>query len=324
MIEQTQTSLISTPLISIVLIFLNAKRATFFEDAIESVFTQTYQNWELLLVDDGSTDESTTIARKYAQDCPEKIRYLEHAGHQNQGMSASRNLGIQSAKGEYIAFLDADDLYLPHKLEQQLVMMIEQPNAAFVCGCTEWWYSWSGNLEDSHKDVLQQYGLPLNTLVSPPTLLSLFLQNGWASPCDILVRREIVEAVGGYESRFRGLYEDQAFHAKICLRYPVFVSSECWYRYRQHPSSCTAFHHKSGDNHPRQVFLEWLEQYAREQGFVGSIVWKAIRKELRPFRSVSTQLMIRIRIVGGRWRLLLMSKIQQTWKQMWNVSSKLS
>src|SRR5205809_3316024 len=77
------------PLVSGTIIFLNAER--FIDEAIQSVLAQTYENWELLLVDDGSTDGSTAIARSYAERYPAKIRYLEHPGHKNHGMSASRN-----------------------------------------------------------------------------------------------------------------------------------------------------------------------------------------------------------------------------------------
>ena len=99
------------PLVSAIIIFLNGEQ--FIEEAIASIFAQSYNNWELLLVDDGSTDHSTMIAQKYAQKYPEKVFYLEHEGHQNKGMSASRNLGISQANGEYIGFLDADDMWLP-------------------------------------------------------------------------------------------------------------------------------------------------------------------------------------------------------------------
>src|SRR5215211_5603498 len=94
----------SKPRVSAIIIFLNAEK--FIEEAIESVFGQTYDDWELLLVDDGSTDYSTQIALRYAEHYPEKVRYLEHPGHENRGMSAARNLGLSHARGEYVAFLD--------------------------------------------------------------------------------------------------------------------------------------------------------------------------------------------------------------------------
>src|SRR5215211_6343875 len=109
------------PLVSVVIPFLNAER--FIQEAIESVFAQTYDNWELLLVDDGSNDGSTRIALEYAERNSGRVRYLQHPGHRNRGVSASRNLGISSARGEYIAFLDADDVWLPHKLEQQVEIL---------------------------------------------------------------------------------------------------------------------------------------------------------------------------------------------------------
>jgi len=95
------------PIVSIITPFLDAQ--DFLQEAIESVIAQTYEHWELLLVDDGSTDKSTTIAQEYAAQYPNKIRYLDHENHQNRGKSTSRNLGIQQAKGSYITFLDADD-----------------------------------------------------------------------------------------------------------------------------------------------------------------------------------------------------------------------
>src|SRR5688572_6006241 len=99
------------PLVSVVIIFLDAEE--FIQEAIDSVFSQTYEMWELLLVDDGSKDSSSMIARRYAEEFPAKVRYLHHHGHQNLDMPASRNVGITAARGEYIAFLDADDIWLP-------------------------------------------------------------------------------------------------------------------------------------------------------------------------------------------------------------------
>ena len=130
------------PLVTGIIIFFNAEK--FFEESIESVFAQTYKNWELLLVDDGSTDGSTAIALRYAEQHPEKVRYMEHNDHQNRGMSATRNLGIKNAKGEYIAFLDADDIWLPQKLEQQVAILEDQPEAAMIYNSTYLWYSWTG------------------------------------------------------------------------------------------------------------------------------------------------------------------------------------
>src|SRR5690606_29578368 len=102
------------PTISIVLCFLNEER--FLEEAIQSVLAQDYTDWELILVDDGSEDYSTVMAKRYATHHDGRIKYIHHAGHGNQGLAASRNLGVEHARGAYIAFLDADDAWLPGKL----------------------------------------------------------------------------------------------------------------------------------------------------------------------------------------------------------------
>ena len=169
--------------VSIITIFLDEE--LFLSEAIESILAQTYSYWELLLVDDGSTDSSTAIALKYAEQYPDKICYLEHENHQNKGMSTSRNLGISKARGDHITFLDADDIWLPHKLEQQVAIMDSQPDAALVCGRTQWWYGWTGKTEDIQRDFIQKLDVPLDTIVEPPTLLLLFLRDEWASLCDV-------------------------------------------------------------------------------------------------------------------------------------------
>jgi len=269
-------------LVSIIMIFLKEER--FIQEAIDSVFAQTYKNWELLLVDDGSTDDSTRIAQSHAAQYPKKVRYLEHEGHQNRGMSTSRNVGISHAKGEYVAFLDADDVWLPNKLEEQVGIMATHPDAGLVCGRAQWWYSWTGDQEDKQRDFVQRLDVPLDTLVQPPTLLVLFLKDEWASLCDIMVRRDVVDAVGGYEESFSGMYEDQAFHAKLCLRFPAFVSAACWYRYRKHPQACTSQSHETGATYTaRQTFLNWLLGYLSRQGMKNGAVWQVVQKELWPY-----------------------------------------
>jgi glycosyltransferase involved in cell wall biosynthesis len=119
------------PQISVILIFLNA--AEFISEAIESVLRQTYRDWELILVDDGSIDASTKIARGHARRV-RQISYVDHPGHANRGMSASRNLGLTRARGEFIAFIDADDLWLPCKLIEQAALLSQHPGLALVAG----------------------------------------------------------------------------------------------------------------------------------------------------------------------------------------------
>jgi glycosyltransferase involved in cell wall biosynthesis len=134
------------PLVSVITIFHNEQR--FLAEAIESVLAQTYDRWELLLCDDGSTDGSSAIAQRYAAAQPDRIRYLEHDGHANRGMSATRNLGLGSAQGEAIAFLDGDDVWVPEKLARQVRRLQEHPEAAAVYGRLHVWHGWTRDAAD--------------------------------------------------------------------------------------------------------------------------------------------------------------------------------
>ena len=278
-----------TPLVSVIIIFLNAER--FLKEAIESVFAQEYDTWELLLVDDGSSDGSTAIACAFMEQHPGRVCYLEHPGHQNRGKCASRNLGIGNARGEYIAFLDADDVWLPDKLKSQIAILEAQPEAGMLYGLSLWWYSWTGNPEDSQRDFVHELGVPPDTLIQPPTLLTLFFLSQQATipgPSNILVRREIFEKVGGFEEVFQGMYdvyEDQAFYAKVCLAATVFVSDECWDRYRQHPDSSYANTKKKGEEFKtRLFFLNWLAAYMDSKGNKSMDARRLLRKEIFIYR----------------------------------------
>lgn len=279
------------PLVSVIMIFLNAEK--FIQDAIESVLSQTYLNWELILVDDGSIDASTEIARRYARQYLYKIRYVEHAGHQNRGMSASRNLGIRQSTGEYIAFLDADDIYLPEKLERQVDLLDSQPRAAMVYGTTRYWFSWTGEPEDILRDSMRTLGVRADRLYLPPQLVVGFLENTVRTPatCSVLIRREAIEKIGGFEERFSGMFEDQVFFYKLCLHEPVYVESGCWSRYRQHLGSHVYVSRRSGSWDPghrlsptRAAFLEWLGPYVTEQNVTNPKILQLVRKELWSYR----------------------------------------
>lgn len=272
-----------TTLVSVVLIFFNEQR--FLPEAVASVFAQTFDSWELLLVDDGSSDESSAMARAYAQAHPDRVRYLEHPDHANRGMSATRNLGITSARGQYLSFLDADDVWLPRKLEQQVALIQTHPRAAMVVGLTQWWYGWTGTVADARLDFVQRLNVPMDQVVEPPALLIAFLLDEFASIADILVTRESVMAVGGYEATFRGMYEDQAFHAKICAAYPIYISHQTWYRYRQHPDSCVAQAAAAGAKLAvRGIYLAWLDRYLTESGSRHAALQQVLNRELLPYK----------------------------------------
>jgi glycosyltransferase involved in cell wall biosynthesis len=271
--------------VSVITIFLDEVR--FLEDAIRSVVAQTYPNWELLLVDDGSTDGSSAVARSYAARYPDRIRYLHHPQHQNRGMSASRNLGIEHARGEFIALVDADDTWLPQKLERQVAVLASHPDVGMVFGPTLSWYSWAPESDPSERDAVTK--LPSGKVPTPggQRVLARILA-GRGAPihtCSMLARRQAVVDIGGFEDQFRGLFEDQAFFAKMLLGYPVYVMREPLDRYRQHPDSHCAVATRDGGMasaemlEARRRYLRWLNSRLTGTKPSRGLAWR-VRYEL--------------------------------------------
>jgi glycosyltransferase involved in cell wall biosynthesis/SAM-dependent methyltransferase len=267
------------PLVSVITIFHDEER--FLAEAIESVLAQTYDRWELLLCDDGSSDGSPGIARRFAAEHPDRIVYLEHAGHANRGMSATRNLGLERARGELVAFLDGDDVWVPEKLARQVELIRQHPEAAGVYGRLHVWHAWTRRPEDLALDYAQPLGGPPDTLVPPPDLLVRFLRDDVHTPSGVLFRRDVLDAVGGYEESFRGMHEDGIVLAKICLRWPMYASGEVWYKYRQHPDSCCNTEIAAGrDRAALRAYLEWIDGYLAGAGHAGTEVAGVVRELL--------------------------------------------
>ena len=294
-----------TPLVSVVMIFLNAER--FIAEAIESVRAQTDSRWELLLVDDGSTDGSTSLAREYAQLEPKRIRYLEHPGHENRGMSASRNRGIAAACGTFVTYLDADDVWQPDKIADQVAILERYPEVAYVYGPLEVWFGWTGRAEDRARDFIQRLGVLADRVIYPPEVVRAFLTSEMHIPSGIMVRRAIIEALGGYNESFRGMYEDVIFHCKVCLRHPVYAASKSWYRYRQHPESNSGRDlHDTQHHAARARYLEWLTGELRTLGLTDIAVWKALKRERRYYTNPHAHRLIsELQRAGGATRRMV-------------------
>lgn len=131
----------SNPLVSIIIPVYNAER--YLAETITSVLAQTYQNKEIILVDDGSADDSFTVAEKFTDPC---IKILKQV---HKGAAAARNLGLQAAKGEYIQFLDADDLLSPDKIEAQVICLAGSDTDLAICKTVYF------NDKENHLDGIQ-------------------------------------------------------------------------------------------------------------------------------------------------------------------------
>jgi glycosyltransferase involved in cell wall biosynthesis len=274
-----------SPIVSVVMPFFNAER--YLADAIESVRAQTLAEWELLLVDDGSVDGSRAISEKFVRAEPKRIKLIVHPQGGNHGPAIARNLGIVHAAGEFIAFLDADDLFLPGKLASEVAILSSTREAAMLYSPTHWW--WENGL---HADYIENLGVAAERIHGPPDLVRRVLLRKEGAPpctCGVLIRREAIVAVGSFEPRFL-LYEDQTLWVKLFLRYPVYVSSHCHARYRQHSASTSEAAKRTGEYHrwkPHQAhlaFLQWMESYVVTNGVVDAHLKKAIDLAFAPYQ----------------------------------------
>lgn len=262
--------------VSIVLPFLNAER--YLDEAIASVAQQSHQDWELLLVDDGSTDASAVIAEAAVRR-DHRIHLLTRPPESASGAGAARNIGIDHAGGELVAFLDADDVFERRRIEVQVDEFRRNPQSVVVYGPTRWWHPGAEDL-----DWTEPMGRLSRRVHQPPALLDkvVLLGRGHVPcTCSVMVRRTALVEVGGFE-RFE-LYEDQTLWVKLFLRYPVYVSDFVGARYRQHGESVSARAERGGvydRTHPhtaRTVFLRWVRTYVEETGMAEGSTHRALR-----------------------------------------------
>jgi len=243
--------------ISIIIIFKNAEK--YLREAVESVFEQTFTDWELLLVDDGSTDSGTSIARELADQNPQRISYLHHEGHQNKGVNASWNLGLGQARGEFVAFLDSDDVWLPEKLERQLAFINQHPEVGLLASPAIYWY------EDGKKEV-QPMTLSPGRL-PPGAWIPKMLENedNAACPSMVLIKKDLALQSAGFEKRPPTLYEDQVMWCKATFAAPIYYYPECLGLYRIHSASRC----QSTPPHQRNLaslhFNAWLTAFIPKQ-----------------------------------------------------------
>ncbi|MDJ0589889.1 MAG: glycosyltransferase family A protein [Pleurocapsa sp. MO_226.B13] len=190
-------------------------------EAIESVLAQTYSDYEIIVVDDGSTDNTDRVIQQYA----ERVRYFSQT---NQGVAASRNFGLSQAQGEYIAFLDQDDVFLPHKLASQVALLEQNPSLGIVNS------GWQivdrhGNLKAAVEPWKQIPQLNLaDLIVWKPVFLGA-----------MLFRRSWLERTEGFDTSL-----EQTPDVDLTLRLAAMGCNAAWVKqttvkYRQHEANAS-------------------------------------------------------------------------------------
>ena len=224
-------------LVSIIMPSYNTGR--FIAQSIESVLQQTYPYWELLIVDDCSTDDTDAVVAPYLADS--RIRYLKN--EKNSGAAISRNYALREAKGKWIAFLDSDDLWTPDKLEKQLGFMQET-------GCA---FSYTDYCE------IDEQSAPLGRRVCGPNRITKTGMYSYCWPGCLTVMYD-AETVGLVQIKPIQKNNDYAMWLQVCQKADCYRLGECMAQYRKRAGSLS--------NHSYTKLIKWhykLFRYADDR-----------------------------------------------------------
>ena len=191
------------PIVSIVMPAYNA--GAYIEEAIHSVLTQTFTDWELIIVDDGSKDNTAEVVAEHLAD--KRIQYIKQ---ENRGASSSRNVGIRQSKGRYIAFFDADDVWLPDKLTKQMAIFKKYPATGV---CSTGFYGISPEGEVLYTRPREEY---YGNVTS-----HFFLKECPADMSSAVLPREVIEKVGLLDETLPYAMDFDLW-LRISLRYPFY------------------------------------------------------------------------------------------------------
>lgn len=208
-----------SPTVSVIMNCYNCSK--YLREAIDSVYAQTYTNWEIIFWDNVSIDESATIAQSYDS----KLRYF--CGDENVPLGNARNLALTKARGDYIAFLDCDDIWLPSKLEKQISLFESHPDVKLVfCDC---------NIVNSQHDILYRA-----FSVQPPSrgfvFNDLLLSNNFIPLVTVVVKSSLFNDMGAFNNEYK-IAEEYELFLRIAYRYQLDYVNEVLTEYRIHENN---------------------------------------------------------------------------------------
>jgi glycosyltransferase involved in cell wall biosynthesis len=274
-----------TPRVSVIVPAYNA--AVYLPFAIDSVLAQTYANWEIVIVDDGSTDNTRAVVDSYRSKLQDKLQYIYQP---NRGLPAARNAGLHAARGEFIALLDADDVWLPQRLERGISILDADSGADLV-----------------HARVMRinAQGTITGQLKVEPKYMSgsiarhIYTRRAHIICPTVMFRKSCLQTAGWFDESMQAT-EDRDLWFRIALRHKVAYIDEVLAYYRLSPQAMTtnldrllqgqlyfvAKYHKSGAA-TRLDQLQALGNIYRELGdslFRGGAVMKSIGSYLQAVR----------------------------------------
>jgi glycosyltransferase involved in cell wall biosynthesis len=192
----------------------------FLPDSLGSVLSQTYDFYEIIVVDDGSTDTTKEVLNPFMQ----KIKYIHL--EQNRGLPTARNIGIRSAQGKYIAFLDADDLWLPEKLQTDMECFDKHPDIGMI-------YSKHTNIAEN--GIVLDGGIK-RRLPSGNIFIRLFSEQNFIVPSSVVVRKDVFATTGLFDEQLFNC-QDWDMWLRIAFSFKVAGINKSLVKYRHNPRS---------------------------------------------------------------------------------------
>ncbi len=241
-------NLVENPVVSVVLSTYN--RADLLPTAIDSILTQTYDNFELIVINDGSTDDTPKVLKKYQKKDP---RLIVLTNEENKGLVFSLNRGIEAARGKYIARMDDDDVSIPERFQIQVNFLDKHPEITVIGSYESWLFS-NSKIENNMMNILSQESLKLSFNPTKEDLTETVIESYFKVPIfhpSAMIRKEFLNNHNiRYSERFPSA-EDTPFWHEIILkggsivRYPTFFSlrgnSEKKKNY--HKQQLNSYHH---------------------------------------------------------------------------------
>jgi len=232
------------PLVSVVLPTYNGMR--YLHESVASVLRQTYTAWELIVVDDGSTDETSFIVSELTR-LDRRVRSLRH--ERNLGLPEALNTGFRAATGEYLTWTSDDNRYLTHALHIMVDYLERHPDVAFVCAA---------------RYDIDEHGCRIDRRPRVPGPLWKLPVTNCVGPC-FLYRRQVAEKLGPFR-RDCQLAEDYEYWLRVQRHFRMAVIREPLYEYRKHERSLTSTY--GADTVLRAAELARVAAWAEERSFV--------------------------------------------------------
>jgi glycosyltransferase involved in cell wall biosynthesis len=188
-------------------------------ESLDSILAQTYLDFEVIIVNDGSTDNLSEWASELTDS---RVKLISQ---ENRGLAGARNTGLNHAQGEYIAYLDADDLWDATKLAKQIEMLEQNPEVGLV-------YTWIDRIEQNGKSLGKRFKSNLSG-----NIWKKLLERNVISPSSAMIRRCCFDRVGLFDENLKSFVEDWDMWLRIAACYPIKVLPEPLLQYRECPSS---------------------------------------------------------------------------------------